>query len=73
MWITWHKKIREIALNNQVPLVENPPLARSLYKMVEVDKSIPKEHYQVVAEIIKIRITAKYPKTLTIYILLRSF
>lgn len=46
------KKIREIAEENKVPLVENPPLARALYAAVEVDQFIPPEHYKPVAEVI---------------------
>lgn len=46
------KKIREIAEENEVPLVENPPLARALYAAVEVDQFIPPEHYKPVAEVI---------------------
>ncbi len=45
-------KIREIAEDNDVPLVENPPLARALFAAVEVDEEIPMEHYQAVAEVI---------------------
>lgn len=45
-------KIREIATENDVPIVENPPLARALYASVEVDREIPPEHYKAVAEII---------------------
>ncbi len=45
-------KIREIAKENDVPIVENPPLARALYAAVEVDREIPPEHYKAVAEII---------------------
>ncbi len=45
-------RIREIAEENDVPIVENPPLARSLYATVEVDREIPPEHYKAVAEII---------------------
>ena len=45
-------KIREIAKNNGVPIVENKPLARSLYKLVEVDQIIPQELYTAVAEIL---------------------
>ena len=45
-------KIREIAKDNDVPIVENPPLARALYASVEVDREIPSEHYKAVAEII---------------------
>ncbi len=46
-------KIREIAKNNNVPIVENKPLARSLYKMVEVNQIIPQELYVAVAEILQ--------------------
>ncbi|HEX3972455.1 MAG TPA: flagellar biosynthesis protein FlhB [Stellaceae bacterium] len=45
-------KIREIAKEHDVPIVENPPLARALYANVEVDREIPPEHYKAVAEII---------------------
>ncbi|HEY1504098.1 MAG TPA: flagellar biosynthesis protein FlhB [Stellaceae bacterium] len=45
-------KIREIAKENDVPIVENPPLARALYAGVEIDREIPPEHYKAVAEII---------------------
>ena len=45
-------RIREIATENKVPIVENPPLARALYANVEVDQQIPPEHYKAVAEII---------------------
>ncbi len=44
-------RIREMAEANNVPLVVNPPLARALY-LVELDKDIPAEHFQAVAEII---------------------
>lgn len=46
------KRIREIANENKVPIVENPPLARALYASVEVDEEIPAEHYRAVAEVI---------------------
>lgn len=46
------RKIREVAEANDVPLVENPPLARALYATVELDQEIPQEHYRAVAEII---------------------
>jgi len=44
-------RIREMAETNKVPLVANPPLARALY-LVDLDKDIPAEHFQAVAEII---------------------
>jgi len=46
------KRIREVAEENDVPLVENPPLARALYGGVELGHQIPTEHYRAVAEII---------------------
>ncbi|MDX1916671.1 MAG: flagellar biosynthesis protein FlhB [Rickettsiaceae bacterium] len=44
-------KIREIAKENKVPVIENPPLARALY-LVDLEKPIPVEHYETVAKII---------------------
>jgi flagellar biosynthetic protein FlhB len=45
-------RIREVAAENKVPVIENPPLARALYKQVDIDDFIPEEHYRVVAEIV---------------------
>jgi flagellar biosynthetic protein FlhB len=45
-------KIREIAGKHDVPIVENVALARALHATVEVDDTIPVEHYHAVAEII---------------------
>jgi flagellar biosynthetic protein FlhB len=45
-------KIREIANEHRIPIVENPPLARALHATVEVDQAIPPEHYKAVAEVI---------------------
>ena len=45
-------KIREIAGEHDVPVVENVPLARALHATVEIDDEIPVEHYHAVAEII---------------------
>jgi len=45
-------RIRRIAEESAVPIVENPPLARLLYAAVELDAMIPAEHYRVVAEVI---------------------
>lgn len=45
-------KIREIAKENGVPVLESPPLARALYATVDIDHPIPVEHYTAVAEII---------------------
>ena len=45
-------RIREMAKEHEVPLVENPPLARALYAAVEIDQFVPEEHFKAVAEII---------------------
>lgn len=45
-------KMREIAKENEVPVVENPPLARALYATVDIDQEVPEEHYKAVAEVI---------------------
>jgi len=46
------QRIREVAEDNDVPVVENPPVARALFAAVELDQEIPAEHYKAVAEII---------------------
>lgn len=45
-------RIREIATESQVPIVENPPLARALFASIDLGEEIPPEHYQAVAEVI---------------------
>lgn len=45
-------KIREVAQNNKVPIVENPPLARALYKLVPIDGIIPSDMFVTVAEVL---------------------
>jgi flagellar biosynthetic protein FlhB len=45
-------KIREVADEHGVPIVENPPLARALHATIEIDQEVPAEHYKAVAEII---------------------
>ena len=45
-------KIREVAAEHAIPVVENPPLARALHATVEIDQAIPPEHYKAVAEVI---------------------
>jgi flagellar biosynthetic protein FlhB len=45
-------RIRTVATEAGVPIVENPPLARALYAGVELDAQIPEEHYRAVAEVI---------------------
>jgi flagellar biosynthetic protein FlhB len=46
------RKIREVAGEHNIPIVENPPLARALHATVEIDQEIPAEHYAAVAEVI---------------------
>lgn len=45
-------RIREVAEASNVPIVENPPLARALYAAVELDDVVPPEHYKAVAQVI---------------------
>ncbi|MGP9821869.1 flagellar biosynthesis protein FlhB [Salinarimonas sp. NSM] len=45
-------KIREIAESRGIPVIEDKPLARSMYDAVEVDRPIPAEFYRVVAELL---------------------
>lgn len=45
-------KIREIAKANGIPIVENPPVARLIYRTVEIGQQIPEALYQTVAEIL---------------------
>jgi flagellar biosynthetic protein FlhB len=45
-------KIREVAAAHDIPIVENPPLARALHASVEVDEVIPQEHFKAVAQVI---------------------
>ena len=46
------KRIRDIARENGVPIMENPPLARTLYDRVELDQAIPPNLYAAVAQVI---------------------
>ncbi|HCY55458.1 MAG TPA: flagellar biosynthesis protein FlhB, partial [Oceanicaulis sp.] len=45
-------KIREIAEEHGVPIVEDPPLARALHASVDLDEVIPPEHFAAVAKVI---------------------
>lgn len=45
-------RIREVAEEHDIPIVENPPLARALYASVDLDEQIPPEHFVAVAEVI---------------------
>jgi flagellar biosynthetic protein FlhB len=54
-------RIREVAKEHDVPIVENPPLARALHATVDVDEQIPQEHFKAVAQVIGyvMRLTGK--------------
>jgi len=45
-------RIRQIAMMHKIPIVERPPLARGLYRAVEVGQEIPSQFYAAVAEIL---------------------
>jgi flagellar biosynthesis protein FlhB len=45
-------KIREIAEEHNIPIIEDPPLARALYASAELDEVIPRAHFESVAKII---------------------
>jgi len=44
-------KIKDIARENDIPIIENPALARALYAQIEVDEVVPSEFYKAVADI----------------------
>jgi flagellar biosynthetic protein FlhB len=46
------RKMRETALEHNVEIVVNPPLAQSIYSLCEIDEEIPAELYQAVADIL---------------------
>ncbi|MEO5346121.1 MAG: flagellar biosynthesis protein FlhB [Magnetococcus sp. YQC-9] len=46
------ERIRDLARNSRVPIVENPPLARTLFKEVDLDRVIPHELFKAVAEVL---------------------
>ncbi len=45
-------RIREVAEENNIPIVEDPPLARALFATAELDEPIPREHYEAAAKVI---------------------
>jgi len=56
-------RIRAVAEENDVPVVENPPLARALHAAIEVDEPVPPEHFKAVAQVIGyvMRLQGKLP------------
>ena len=55
-------RIKEIAKENDVPIMENKTLARMLYEKVEIDEEIPHDMYQAVAEILAMVFNLKNKK-----------
>ena len=55
--------IRAVAEENDVPVVENPPLARALHAAIELDEPVPAEHFKAVAQVIGyvMRLQGKLP------------
>lgn len=45
-------RIREVAREHNVPIIENVPLARALYAAVDIDETIPREHFEAAAKVI---------------------
>lgn len=46
------RRIRELAYENGIPMIENKPLTRVLYEAVDIDQPVPADHWEVVAEIV---------------------
>jgi flagellar biosynthetic protein FlhB len=46
------QRIRDVAQEHDIPIVEDPPLARALFATADIDQPIPREHYEAVAKVI---------------------
>lgn len=46
------QKIKEIARQHNIPVIENPPVARALFRLVEINRQIPPDLYKAIAEIL---------------------
>ena len=46
------QRIKEVAAEHEIPIIENPPLARALYKDVDLDMEIPETLYQAMVEVL---------------------
>ena len=46
------QKIKQIAREHDIPVIENPPVARALFRLVEVNRQIPPDLYKAIAEIL---------------------
>ena len=55
-------KIKDIAKENDIPIIENKPLARLIYKEVEIDSEIPQSMYSAVAELLAVVLKLKKKK-----------
>nr|WP_197050066.1 flagellar biosynthesis protein FlhB [Campylobacter sputorum] len=55
-------KIRAIATEHQIPIIENPPLARELYKVCDIEDEIPANLYKAVAEVLSFVYTSNKAK-----------
>ncbi|EJO5346011.1 fused FliR family export protein/FlhB family type III secretion system protein [Clostridium botulinum] len=55
-------KIKDIAKNNEVPVIENKPLARLIYEKVEINSEVPQDMYEAVAEILAVVYTLENKK-----------
>jgi flagellar biosynthesis protein FlhB len=56
------RRIREIAMEHQVPIIENEPLAQALYKSAEVGQEIPAHLYRAVAEVLAYIFKLMHPR-----------
>ncbi len=45
-------RIKAVAMEHEIAVIEDPPLARALYAAMDVDETIPREHYEAVAKIV---------------------
>ena len=57
------RKIREVAEEHKIPVVQNPPLAQALYREVEVGGEIPEAFYRAVAEVLAFVYRLKGPES----------
>ena len=46
------EKIKEVAREHKIPIMENKPLARTIYKTIKIGQAIPRELYTAVAEVL---------------------
>lgn len=56
------ERIRQVARDNAIPVIENPPLTRALYEVVDLDQEIPPKFYKAVADVIRLVLDLKKRK-----------